>query len=264
MAKVEVQVRSCFCCPLSVGSVFIALYTLLLYALLTGLAAWALTNRNWHDDNQLYKSCDLEAQGQINADNRKITFHAGSTIVIVEDSTTYHCSFGLYTEELKFSRSIRYSAEVFDIFLYALLILASLLLLAGIAFYSEWLLIPWIVLMAVDIVRGFISTIFIFIYSYGNLARLATAIFFLGLQFFHVSMIVIIIAKFQRIHNRKKGIPVDGRPYDPRYGSPYIPPPSSYGYPPSQHGTPLQPAYQGGYPVDYPPPHQQPYAHQRY
>lgn len=38
MAKVEVQVRSCFCCGLSVGSVFIALYTLLLYALLTGLA----------------------------------------------------------------------------------------------------------------------------------------------------------------------------------------------------------------------------------
>ncbi|EYC02444.1 hypothetical protein Y032_0100g3308 [Ancylostoma ceylanicum] len=43
----------------------------------------------------------------------------------------------------------------------------------------------------------------------GNLARIATGIFFLGLQFFHISLLMIIIAKFQRIHNRRNGIVMD-------------------------------------------------------
>jgi hypothetical protein len=262
MAKVEVQVRSCFCCGLSLSSALIGIYTLILYTLLTILAIWALANTAWQNDEQLYSNCESEAEGKINADNHKITFTAGHTVVIVKDSTTYHCSFGLYTEELKFSAPVRYTLHLFNLILWALLIPASILLLIGVCAYFEWLLIPWMLLMVVDIVRGFISTVFIAIYSYGNLARWATAIFFLGLMLFHWSMLILIIAKFQRIHNRRKGIPVDGnRPYDPRYGPVYgsnAAPPSSYGY------SSQQPAYQGGYPVDYPASQQPPYGHQRY
>ena len=81
------------------------------------------TNRN--GDKSHFTSCELEAQGKINAglpnlfvlllsyfllhftflssDNRKIVFENGRQTVIIEDSTSYHCSFGLYTEELKYS-----------------------------------------------------------------------------------------------------------------------------------------------------------------
>uniref|UniRef100_A0A915ERC2 Uncharacterized protein n=1 Tax=Ditylenchus dipsaci TaxID=166011 RepID=A0A915ERC2_9BILA len=221
MAKVEVQIRSCFCCGLTPGSIFIALYTLLLYSLLTGLASWALSDTTNNGDSSYYTSCELEGQGKIRADNRKLTFQGGQTTVIVEDSTSYHCSFGLYTEEMKYSKSLRYSTLVFDIFLYVLLILASVILLVGLALYNQWFLIPWMVLI------------------HGNLARIATGIFFLGLQFFHISILLIIIAKFQRIHNRKKGLVVDGvdKQYDPRvYGVPAPPAsiPSNYnGYSPS-------------------------------
>lgn len=260
MAKVEVQIRSCFCCGLTPGSIFIALYTLLLYSLLTGLASWALSDTTNNGDSSYYTSCELEAQGKIRADNRKLTFQGGQTTVIVEDSTSYHCSFGLYTEEMKYSKSFRYSSLVFDIFLYVLLILASVILLVGLALYNQWLLIPWIVLMFVDIVRGVISTVFIFVLSHGNLARIATGIFFLGLQFFHISILLIIIAKFQRIHNRKKGLVVDGvdKQYDPRlYGVPPAPgsAPSNYnGYSPSsqlhRNGS-VAPPVAGGQPGVY-------------
>uniref|UniRef100_A0A914RH69 Uncharacterized protein n=1 Tax=Parascaris equorum TaxID=6256 RepID=A0A914RH69_PAREQ len=80
-------------------------------------------------------------------DNRKLTFHEGTTTVIVEDSTSYHCSFGLYTEELKFSYVWRKFTLIVDIILYVLLILASVVLLIGLATYIEWLLLPWIFLM---------------------------------------------------------------------------------------------------------------------
>ncbi|KAH7731465.1 Protein C18D11.1 [Aphelenchoides avenae] len=166
MAKVEVQVRSCFCCPLSLGSVFIGLYTLLLFALLTLLASIALADTANNGDNSYYTSCELEAQGKIRADNRKLTFHEGHTTVIVEDSTSYHCSFGLYTEELKFSQGWRYLLLLADIFLYVLLIIASVTLLVGLASYIQYLLIPWIALMAVEIVRGLISVLFIFVLSH--------------------------------------------------------------------------------------------------
>jgi len=226
---------------------------LLLYSLLTGLASWALSDTTANGDSSYYTSCELEAQGKIRADNRKLTFQGGQTTVIVEDSTSYHCSFGLYTEEMKYSKSFRYSSLVFDICLYVLLILASVILLVGLAVYNQWFLIPWIVLMFVDIVRGVISVIFIFVLSHGNLARIATGIFFLGLQFFHISILLIIIAKFQRIHNHKRGLLVDG---DKQYG-PYPPPgsiPSNYnGYSPSNQlgrsGSTQQPLGPNGQPI---------------
>ncbi|CAD6188523.1 unnamed protein product [Caenorhabditis auriculariae] len=189
----------------------------ILYLLLTGLAGWGLSDTAANGDVTHYNSCELEAQGKINAENRKLTFSGGRTVVVVEDSTSYHCSIGLYTEELKYSASPRYTHLWLDVFLYVSLILASVLLLIGLCMYNQWLLVPWLILMAIDIVRGLISVFFIFWFSYGNLARIATGIFFLGLQFFHISLLLIIMAKFQRIHNRRNGIPdkhYDGRPYN--------------------------------------------------
>lgn len=215
MAKVEVQIRSCFCCGLSLATVFVAVYTLIVYSLLTGLAAWGLSDTLNNSDSSNYRSCELEAQGKIVAENRKLTFHGGHTTVVVEDSTTYHCSFGLYTEELKYEAGPRYTTLVVNIFIYSCVVLASILMLIGLLAYNQWLLVPWIIMMAIDIIRGLISVVFIFIYSYGNLARIATAIFFLGLQFFHISLLMIIIAKFQRMYNRRKGIIMDQQ-YDSR------------------------------------------------
>ncbi|KAI6220345.1 hypothetical protein M3Y99_01608700 [Aphelenchoides fujianensis] len=212
MAKVEVQIRHCCCCPLSIGSVFVALYTLFLYALLTGLALWALNNTANNND-QLYNSCELEAQGKINAENRKIQFQQGQTTVVIEDSTSYHCSFGLYTEELILSHGWRYTTLLFNITLYILLVIASVLLLIGLCIYNEWLLLPWIFLMAVDIIRGFITVLLIFIFGHWYLARIAAGIFFLGLQCLHVSLLLIIVAKFQRIHARRRGLTYDPRVY---------------------------------------------------
>jgi hypothetical protein len=69
----------------------------LLYALLTGLAAVALSDTAWNGDKPIYEGCELEAQGK-----RDLRIQSGQ--IIVEDSSTYHCSFGMYTEEMKFSQ----------------------------------------------------------------------------------------------------------------------------------------------------------------
>jgi hypothetical protein len=217
MAKFEVQVRHCFCCGLHPGSFFIALYTLLLFSLLTGLAIYGLNDTNQNGDKSHFTSCELEAQGKINADNRKLVIANGHQTVIIEDSTSYHCSFGLYTEELKYSALNRSWVLFWDIVLYILIVIASLIMLVGLLIYNEWLLLPWIALMAFEVFRGLISVFFMFWYSYLNLARLAAAIFFLGLQLFHISLIVLVIAKFQRMHNRNTGVVVDAdKQYDPQ------------------------------------------------
>ncbi|KAI6187655.1 hypothetical protein M3Y98_00268000 [Aphelenchoides besseyi] len=229
MATVEVQIRRCCCCGLSVGSVFVALYTLFLYTLLTILALWAFTDIAKNND-QLYNSCELEAQGKPDAENRKLTFHPSSqTTVVIEDSTSYHCSFGLYTEELKFASAFRYLTLLANIILYIALALASVILLFGLCVYNQWFLIPWIILMVVDIIRGFISVLLIFIFSHGNLARIATGIFFLGLQCLHVSLLLIVVAKFQRIYNHKRGLSIEAdKHYDPRAVYPSTTLPSNY------------------------------------
>uniref|UniRef100_A0AC35GH98 Uncharacterized protein n=1 Tax=Panagrolaimus sp. PS1159 TaxID=55785 RepID=A0AC35GH98_9BILA len=103
MAKFEVQVRHCFCCGLHPGSFIIAFYTLLLFSLLTGLAIHGLNDTNQNGDKSHFTSCELEAQGKINADNRKLVIANGHQTVIFEDTSSYHCQLGLYTEELKYS-----------------------------------------------------------------------------------------------------------------------------------------------------------------
>ncbi|KAK0421233.1 hypothetical protein QR680_015127 [Steinernema hermaphroditum] len=264
MGKVEVQIRSCFCCGLSLGTIFIAFYTLLLFSLLTGLAIWGLSDTQNNGDASHYTSCELEAQGKIRADNRKLQFHEGKTTVIVEDSTSYWCSVGLYTAELKYSASPRYGVLVFNIILFIAIVIASILLLISVALYNEWLMLPWIGLMAIEVIRGLISVLFIFIFSHWNLARIATGIFFLGVQFFHISILMIIIAKFQRMYNRKRGLPVyevtqypDAMPYRSQTLH------SNYAYSPNAMrrnetaptqdypGTPRD--YAPGTPRDYPP-----------
>ncbi|CAJ0941879.1 unnamed protein product, partial [Mesorhabditis belari] len=232
MAKVEVQIRHCFCCGLSVATILIALYSLFLYSLLSGLGAWGLSDTINNGDVSHYNSCEQEAEGKINADNRKVTFHpSGQTTVVIEDTTSYHCSFGLYTEELKYSREPRELWLMVDVTLWVLLILASVLLIVGIVIYNHWLLAPWMLLMAIDIIRGFISTFMIFWLSHSNLARIATGIFFLGLQILHTSLLMLIVAKFQKIFNRRNGIIIDNRPpyQDPR-GYPTMA--SNYAYSP--------------------------------
>jgi len=249
MAKVEVQIRHCFCCGLSIGSVVVALYTLFLYALLLILALRGLSDAGNGNDTA-YTICEKEAQGVISDEAHKLRTHiTTNTEVVVQDSTIYNCSFGLYTEELKYAAGFRYPMLLFDIVLYALLVLASIALLIGICAYNQWFLIPWIFLMAIDIIRGFISVLVILIFSHGYLARIATGIFFLGLQCLHISMLLIIIAKFQRIYNRKRGLSIDAdRPYDPRA---IYPPPTTV---PSNYYSPQQRREHDPYPYsDYSP-----------
>ncbi|KAL3090301.1 hypothetical protein niasHS_006753 [Heterodera schachtii] len=204
MAKLEVQVRHCFCCGLTPGSVLVGLYTLFLYALLTGLAAWALSDTALNGDKPIYEDCELEAQGN-SSDNKKLKIHGGQTTIQFEDTSSYHCSIGMYTEEMKWSYGNRYVLLVIALCLYIPLIFASILLLAGVSLSSKWLLIPWLILLPLDILRGLFSSLFIFLFSQSDLARIATGIFFLGLQLFHISLWIIILAKFQRIHYRKHG-----------------------------------------------------------
>ncbi|EJW78977.1 hypothetical protein WUBG_10115, partial [Wuchereria bancrofti] len=138
----------------------------LLYSLLTGLASWGLSDTTANGDSSHYTNCDLEALGKVRSDNRKLTFHQGATPIVIEDSSSYHCSFGLYTEELIFSYTWRRSTLVIDIILYVLIIIASILLLIGLASYVEWLLVPWIFLIILDVIRGLISVFFIFFYAH--------------------------------------------------------------------------------------------------
>uniref|UniRef100_A0A914HE59 Uncharacterized protein n=1 Tax=Globodera rostochiensis TaxID=31243 RepID=A0A914HE59_GLORO len=204
MAKLEVQVRHCFCCGLTPGSILIGLYTLFLYALLSGFAAWALSETKANGDKPIYEDCELDALGK-SSENKKFKINSGQITVVMEDTSSYDCSFGMYTEEMKWQSDTRYVLLLFALCLYIPLIFASILLLAGICLSSEWLLIPWLILLPLDILRGLFSCLFIFLLSHGNLARIATGIFFLGLQFLHISLWIIVLAKFQRIHYRKRG-----------------------------------------------------------
>uniref|UniRef100_A0AC35TUK2 Conserved plasma membrane protein n=1 Tax=Rhabditophanes sp. KR3021 TaxID=114890 RepID=A0AC35TUK2_9BILA len=209
MAKVEVQIRRCCCCGLTPGTVFTALYTLLLFSILVGLGLWGLSDTTQNGDKSHFTSCELEAMGKIRAENRKLVFHEGTTTVIVEDTTSYHCGLGLYAEEMKFEKETRYTLLLVNVFLWVALIIASILCLIGLAIYNEWLLLPWIGLMVIEVIRGLISTFFIFWLSYGNLARLTVGITALAFQFFHISLLLVMFAKFQRMHNRNIGALVD-------------------------------------------------------
>ena len=117
----------------------------------------------------------------------------------------------------------RYLALLIALCLYVPLVLASLALLAGAALGSPWLLLPWMVLIPLDVIRGLISSILVLVLSQGLLARIATGIFFLGLQFLHVcagwfaetisslcsqiSLWILVLAKFQWLRHRHRPQP---------------------------------------------------------
>jgi len=116
---------------------------------------------------------------------------------------------GLYTEELKYQYgSQRKPILILNIVIYGLLVFGAVLVLIALCIDSEWLLLPWMIMMTLDLIRGTISVIFIFIYCYGNLTRIAVGIFFLGIQIFHISLFMIIIAKWQHIRLKKQPVAV--------------------------------------------------------
>uniref|UniRef100_A0A1I7WC10 Uncharacterized protein n=1 Tax=Heterorhabditis bacteriophora TaxID=37862 RepID=A0A1I7WC10_HETBA len=198
MAKVEVQIRSCFCCGLSLATIFVALYTLMQRPITVRLD-YTLRNSNMKPH--------------------------------VSQFVLFYFPFVDFTIFIFYRYiQVRYMILLVNVFIYVAMIIASILLLIGLSIYNQWLFVPWIIVISIDIIRGLISVLFIFIFSYLNLARIATGIFFLGLQFFHVSvncfqhcllifptkfltfqisLLMIIIAKFQRIHNKKNGITMD-------------------------------------------------------
>lgn len=207
MAKVEVRIKTCCCCGLQIASILTAIYALIYYIIVLGLASSGLsrTPPTGVEDPNYYQLCLSEAR----SDEKGVTVSDdGRTRVILIDASNrpYYCSLGMYTEELKFHHGIRFPILVIDVILYVLLTLCSALLFVALFCNIHWLLLPWIGLMCLDVIRGFISCILIFVWSYGSLVRIAVGIFFLGIQLFHISLILIIIAKFQRMYNKSRGI----------------------------------------------------------
>lgn len=200
--KVEVRIRYCCCCSLTVAAILIAIYCIIVYGVFLGLASWSLSRTINGNSDRSIEACSA---GYI--------YHFGDTTVIVDP---YFCTLGWYTEELKFT-GVRYPVLVIDIVLYILIILASLLVFVALCLTIPYLLLPWIGFMVLDVIRGTISCIFIFIYASTApepIKPVATGIFFLGLQFFHISLILIMIAVFQKMLNRMRGIaPYE---YEPR------------------------------------------------
>jgi hypothetical protein len=137
-AKLEVQIRYCFCCSITVGAILIALWTIvsacahshrhaastqLFYGVLIGLASWGLARPERITD-EYYTNCSREAQAHTSrceapyskwhvcarAYIEPCTANADGIVgtrVVVCDASSYHCSLGLYTEELKYQFTTR-------------------------------------------------------------------------------------------------------------------------------------------------------------
>jgi len=125
-----------------------------------------------------------------------------NTIVVIDP---YFDTLGLYTEYLKFNVVIRFPLLIINIVVFSLLILAAILVFVALCADFPWLLLPWIGMMCWDILRGTISVILIFVYSGGDIRRIAVGIFFLGLQLFHMSLVLIMIAFFQWMLAKSRG-----------------------------------------------------------
>jgi len=130
------------------------------------------------------------------------TIRTENTVIIIDP---YFDTLGLYTEELKYDRGIRFPVLIINIVIYSLLIVAAILVFVAICINFPWLLLPWIGMMCWDILRGTISVIFIFILSGGDIRKIAVGIFFLGLQLFHISLVLIMIAFFQWMLAKSRG-----------------------------------------------------------
>ncbi|KRX14637.1 hypothetical protein T07_8199 [Trichinella nelsoni] len=191
MAKVEVRIKYCCCCGLNIATLLVALYSLFIYILFLGLASWSI----WRINNNIPDpQPSTIALAKVSIDD--------NTVVLVDP---YFDTLGLYTEELKYGVGVRYPVLLINILIFLAILVATVLLLIGICTNISWLLLPWIGMVSLDVVRGFISCILIFVLSAGDVRKIAVGIFFLGLQLFHISLILIVTAKFQSMRAEEKG-----------------------------------------------------------
>ncbi|VDO85427.1 unnamed protein product [Soboliphyme baturini] len=86
---------------------------------------------------------------------------------------------------------VRYPVLVLNILIFCLVIVSSILILVGLCTVNT-LLIPWHSPMSSE--DSFPS----------DVRKIALGIFFLGLQLFHISLILIVTAKFQQMTERKR------------------------------------------------------------
>jgi hypothetical protein len=59
---------------------------------------------------------------------------------------------------------------IIDLFVFVVLLIGAVLLLIALLVYVQWLLLPWLFAMGIDVLRGIISVLFIFIYSHVSVA----------------------------------------------------------------------------------------------
>jgi len=188
--KVEVRIRYCCCCSLRVAAILIAIYTIIMYLIFLALASSSLAR--------------LMAGQPDSPTQAPAVFHADkNTDIVVYDP--YFDTLGLYTEETKFNWGIRYPILIINIVIYTLVIIAAILIFVALCVNLPWLILPWIGMMCLDIFRGLISVIVIFVYSGGDIRKIAVGIFFLGLQLFHMSLVLIMIAFFQWMLAKSRG-----------------------------------------------------------
>uniref|UniRef100_A0A5S6QQJ1 MARVEL domain-containing protein n=1 Tax=Trichuris muris TaxID=70415 RepID=A0A5S6QQJ1_TRIMR len=238
MAKLEVRIKYCCCCGLNIATLLIALYSLCIYLLFLGLAAWSM----WRINNGIPDpQPSTVALAQFNVDS--------NTIILVDP---YFDTLGLYTEELKYSVGVRYPVLVINIIIFLIVSVSSILLLFALCLKSPWLMIPWICSVLLDVVRGFISCIMIFVLSGGDVRKIAVGVFFLGLQLFHISLILIVTAKFQNLLAEKRGISYKERSVMADSVNMYPALPSPYAYSSPTTGRRYPGPYQAPYGTYHP------------
>jgi len=192
-SKVEVRITYCCCCSLTVATILIAIYTIVMYGVFLGLAAVSI---NRITTGKPDPALDYTAAATIKVDEH--------TVVQIDP---YFYSLGLYTEHMLFTtRAVRLPVLCISIAIFILLIISAILMLISVCTLMYWLLVPWLAMMTLDVIRGTILCILIFVWSDGDIRKIAVGIFFLGLQLFHMSLMLIIFAKFQRMQNKEKGI----------------------------------------------------------
>jgi len=209
-SKVEVCITYCCCCSLTVATFLITIYTFVMYAVFLGLAAVSI-DRIINPDG-----LNTLNEATIKVDN--------CTVVQIDP---YYYSLGLYTEHMLFTtQSVRLIVLRISIAIFILLIISAIVNLNAhgreTTFFGSsalspnqnhslectctqmyWHLVPWLVMMVLDVIRGTILCILIFVWSDGDIRKIAVSIFFLGLQLFHMSLMLIIFAKFQRMRGRR-------------------------------------------------------------
>jgi len=229
--RLEVRITYCCCCGLTVAVTLIAIYSLIVYLVFLGLASWQI--------DKIHRGVQ-EATYQDTTPVGIATIDINSNTRIVIDP--YFDSLGWYTEEIKYRWEDRYPVLWFNIVVFCFVLIGAILLLVALCTTIQWLLVPYMIFLIVDIIRGIASCIVIFVLSKGDIRKIAVGIFFLGMQLFHISLVMIVFAKFQRMQNK-----LNGRDYKvvERQGEKSILVDGSNNYPtlPSQYAYSSSPQY---------------------